>query len=901
METTGVENTDTSRKMRIQASTWFASTLVIILILLFSSTLRHAREQDMIDQHGQQQTVIAKAAAVSVEDLLSNVQKSLLVLSKLPGTKKAKPLETVENMKVIHDSLAGKVRWIARLDEKGVVLSGYPASSAAGVLGESFSEEEFFRAVEKERRPYIGSGHPIGAADQEEKIVVMIGVPKFNAANAFSGVIVAGMPLSVISDLCNRASREVMTHEFWLMDGKGRFFLHPDGRRIGTIADFTSYPTGDEKAETFLTVLGRREAGTGDFLVPAAQGSPQRTIISYAPISLGGEHWTVAFVTPRENVIALLRVTFVNFLFGSLALIAVVIIASAVIVRRSIRGMRFREELKRLRERDQWLEMLLREKKTMEGVVEGSPIPTFVVDKAHKVILWNRACAELTGYEAKEMIGTSRQYVPFYAQERPVIADLILDQDFEGLDRYYGTKMIRASQTIRGAYEARDYYENLGGRRRHLYFLAAPICDEKGSIIAAIETLQDVSREEAMAKNLQEYAKTLHEELLENIRLRKEIGSLYNYLSSIVKSLPDDLYEVGEDGTARCVGEERPSGHGPCGTGQGVPLATLFPPEHRDLVLLKWEEARKGLASPYEIEERIGGEAKRHLLITTTPIRGSASHLLVVRDVTELKNLEKMYYESQKLAAVGQLSAGIAHEVRNPLSSIKMSLQILEKRMQPQGNDLKRFRIARKEVEHLEQLVKDVLIYAKPSAPRKMPVDARKIVEGAFAMAEKTLSEHPVRMETDYAEGLPRVEVDAEMMKQAFLNLVLNAIDAMAPDGLLKISVVRGTDDRFVTFAFEDNGCGIAEEDLHRVFDPFFTKKQYGTGLGLTQVKKIVEMHGGRVGIVSGAGRGCRVIVDLPVADRPGERDGVKGVAVAGSRKSAGAEGIEHGQDSDHR
>ena len=875
METAGVENTDASRKMRIQASIWFASTLVIILILLFSFTIRHAREQDMIDQYGQQQTVIAKAAAVSVEDRLLNVQKSLLVLSKLPGVRKMKPLKTLENMRVMYDTLAGNVRWIARLDEKGLVLSGYPVLPAESMVGKSFPEEEFFRAVEKDRKPFIGSSRPIAATDHAEKVVLMVGVPKFNRANDFTGVILAGMPLSVISDLCNRASREIMTHEFWLMDGKGRFFLHPDGRRIGTVADFQSYRKGKETAETFLEVLRRGEAGTGDFLVPDEQGNGQRAIISYAPISLGKDHhWTVAFITPRETVISLFRVTFVNFLFGSLALIVVVIIASSIIARRRIRGMQFREELKRLRERDQWLEMLLHEKKTMEGIVEGTPIPMFVVDKDHEVILWNRACAELTGLDAKEMIGKNRQYLPFYTEERPVIADLILDQDFEGLSRYYGTKMIRASQTIRGAYEARDFFENLGGRKRHLYFLAAPIYDEKGNIIAAIETLQDVSREEAMAKNLQEYAKTLHEELLENIRLRKEIGSLYNYLSSIVKSLPDDLYEVGEDGTARCVGEKRSSGQGICEGGQGVPLAMLFPPEHRDLVLSKWEEAKRRLASHYEIEEKIDNITKRHLLITTTPIKGSTSHLLVVRDVTELKNLEKMYYESQKLAAVGQLSAGIAHEVRNPLSSIKMSLQILEKRMQPQGNDLKRFKIAQKEVEHLEQLVKDVLIYAKPSAPHKAPADARKIVEGAFAMAEKYLSEHPVRIETNFAAALPPVDVDVEMMKQAFLNIVLNAVEAMPADGFLKISAFRGTEDRFVTVEFEDNGCGIEEADLPHVFNPFFTKKQYGTGLGLTQVKKIIDMHGGRVRMVGRAGKGCRVIVYLPVVD---DRDGAAG------------------------
>jgi len=186
--------------------------------------------------------------------------------------------------------------------------------------------------------------------------------------------------------------------------------------------------------------------------------------------------------------------------------------------------------------------------------------------------------------------------------------------------------------------------------------------------------------------------------------------------------------------------------------------------------------------------------------------------------------------------------------------------------MKPQGNDLKRFQIARREVEHLEQLVKDVLVFAKPSAPRKEAVDVRKILESALAMAEKHLSERNVRIETSFEEGLPFVDADAGMMEQAFLNVCLNAVDAMTPDGTLRISAVRGTDGRTVVIEIEDDGCGIDEADLPHVFNPFFTKKQYGTGLGLTQVKKIVEMHGGSVNIVSREGAGCRVVITVPQA-----------------------------------
>ena len=118
----------------------------------------------------------------------------------------------------------------------------------------------------------------------------------------------------------------------------------------------------------------------------------------------------------------------------------------------------------------------------------------------------------------------------------------------EDLNKYYGDKKVKKAEKLLGAYEATDHFDNLGGRSRIMYFLAAPIYDEKGEIIAAIETLQDISREREMTKSLSEYAETLQNELIENIELRKQIEDLYNYLQSIVNSLPDKIYEMDENG-----------------------------------------------------------------------------------------------------------------------------------------------------------------------------------------------------------------------------------------------------------------------------------------------------------------------------------------------------------------
>ncbi|MGC9976419.1 MAG: PAS domain S-box protein [Syntrophales bacterium] len=517
----------------------------------------------------------------------------------------------------------------------------------------------------------------------------------------------------------------------------------------------------------------------------------------------------------------------------------------------------------------EYAEFLSKEKRTVEGMIEGSPIPTFVIDRQHKIIFWNHACTELTGYDSKDMVGTDSQYLPFYPERRPVIADLIVDNDIEELDKYYGKKSVHKSRVVEGAYEASDFFENLGGKSRHLYFLAAPIYDEKGEIIAAIETLQDVTKEEELTKNMKEYAESLSNEIYELIRLRTDLQELSNYLQSILDSSPDRIFAISAEGIINYVSRlSSVDDASILRQMKGRHFTEFVIPEYREFMLAKWEEVNKGIHKPFEIEATTRYGWKRNLLITTAPIKGTDRYIVVQRDITEHKNLEKKFYESQKLAAVGQLSAGIAHEVRNPLSSIKMSLRILEKRLNPSGNDLKRFKIAEKEVEHLEKIVNDILIYAKPTGPERKPLDIGSFIEGSLSMVEKELSDKKIQVELHNDKNIPAVEIDSAMLRQAFLNIYLNAIDAMEEGGRLRIrSKFVADGDRHVVVEIEDSGYGIDAEDMPHLFNPFFTRKRYGTGLGLTQVKKFIDLHHGSIEIFSRKGEGTKVVVTLPLEE----------------------------------
>jgi two-component system sensor histidine kinase HydH len=149
--------------------------------------------------------------------------------------------------------------------------------------------------------------------------------------------------------------------------------------------------------------------------------------------------------------------------------------------------------------------------------------------------------------------------------------------------------------------------------------------------------------------------------------------------------------------------------------------------------------------------------------------------------------------------------------------------------------------------------------------PRKETADIRKVVRHALALGEKGIADKKIQVQTRFADAVPLLQIDAAMLEQAFLNLILNAVDAMGEGDLLTVSATAVDDGiPLVEVEIADNGCGIDEKDMPHLFNPFFTRKKYGTGLGLTQVKKIVDLHQGIVDIFSTKGEGTRVRIRFP-------------------------------------
>jgi len=265
---------------------------------------------------------------------------------------------------------------------------------------------------------------------------------------------------------------------------------------------------------------------------------------------------------------------------------------------------------------------------------------------------------------------------------------------------------------------------------------------------------------------------------------------------------------------------------------------------------------------------------KLHLGFSSSLLRNAVGEpdgaILIFQDLTRVVAMEEQLRRSERLSAVGQLAAGLAHEIRNPLASLSGAIELLAGDLPAEDTSSRRlFRIVERETQRLDRLVSEFLSYARSGPGRREPVELRGLIEELAQLLSRG-DHHAISVEN----ALPRellAEGDPDRVRQVFWNLLLNAAQAEPADGRVTISggVCAGTDaddSSEIEVVVSDTGRGIPNDLLERVFEPFFTTKPRGTGLGLATVYKLVEAGGGQIGIESQVGAGTRVRVVLPRA-----------------------------------
>jgi len=375
--------------------------------------------------------------------------------------------------------------------------------------------------------------------------------------------------------------------------------------------------------------------------------------------------------------------------------------------------------------------------------------------------------------------------------------------------------------------------------------------------------------EENKTRDLRELSVQLEEAYQKLEERAIQLINIQDYTQSILRSITSGVITVGPDGS----------------------VATANPAAERMLDMSEFEMVPRPISLLFKTDGGLSGDVEKvlagrlplamreatlvtadgqdvHVQVSTSRMRAVGGTVLgavvTLEDVSDIKALTDQLIRADRLAAMGELTAGVAHEVRNPLGVIRASVQLLEDAQCDAARIEEAAEVIKQEIDRLDKVIKALLDFGRPSKPTLVHADLNSVIEDVVLFTTRFAGQSDVTIEQNLAEDLPRVLGDPDQLKQVFLNLVTNAVQAMATTGGA-IWIHTSPVGDYVSVRVEDNGPGIAERDLTKVFDPFFTKRAEGTGLGLTIVHRIIDEHDGHIEVVSGPEGTC-FTVTLPAA-----------------------------------
>lgn len=554
-------------------------------------------------------------------------------------------------------------------------------------------------------------------------------------------------------------------------------------------------------------------------------------------------------------------------------------------------------------------DMLEKQKIFLEQLIRNAAVPIIVLDESHRIVIWNDAIENISGVSRDGMIGTHRQWVPFYASERPILADLVL---FDSPDDYFELySQVVPSRHVPGALQAEGWYENIGNKRRYILFEASPIFDQHGEKIAAIETLQDMTDQKLLEEELEQSRGEIAAQHTKLDRLFAQVEAAKREWEDTLDCINDIVLMCDTQGNIqRC----------------NVSFNHLTGMEFEQFAGKSWASILYGLG--FVIEDYKNGNGiihdkddKRFFDLRTFPLRNKngfqVGNVVNIRDISEMRavhqELENAYnhlklvqmqaVQQEKMASVGQLAAGVAHEINNPMGFISSNLSSLAKYI----NKIKGFEAALSDLakgagnealltemvkvrksmkidfiledmesllaesldgaERVRRIVQDLKSFSHVDEAQWKPISINENLDSTLNMVRNEIK-YVADVIREYGE-IPQVTCRPQQINQVFMNILVNAAHAIEGHGTITVQTRQECDQVWVTIS--DTGKGIAPEHLNRIFEPFFTTKDVGkgTGLGLSICYDIVHKHAGEISVASTPGIGTTFTIKLPIVPPP--------------------------------
>jgi PAS domain S-box-containing protein len=425
-----------------------------------------------------------------------------------------------------------------------------------------------------------------------------------------------------------------------------------------------------------------------------------------------------------------------------------------------------------------------------------------------------------------------------------------VEQNIKALEKFFGDKNLKSSSILPGAYEAYEHFENFRGRERYLYHTASPIYDETGRIQGAVQVILDVTKREQLARELtdsEEKFRRLVETSLDGIVLHRDMKLLYVNRACLEMF----NYPKSDEMLNRS-------------------LAQFVDPQYRPLVA-RWQtqlQRRPGTPRIFEMKgvRKDGSTFDLEGVSFPATYEGKPAIQTHIRDITHKKHLEEHLSRTEKLAALGQLAAGVAHEINNPLGGILVYSYLLLEDLEAGASERTQVEKIIREATRCKEIIQGLLEFSRNMPSKMVPLNINTILEEVISLVEDHLHFQSIKIIQNFDPHLPPVLGDKNKLEQVFINLLMNSGESMKGEGLLTVSTALAKGGDLLLIRIQDTGPGIPESYLSRLFDPFFTTKEVGkgVGLGLSISYGIIQKHMGRVYVERTGADGTVFAIELP-------------------------------------
>lgn len=565
----------------------------------------------------------------------------------------------------------------------------------------------------------------------------------------------------------------------------------------------------------------------------------------------------------------------------------------------------------------------------LNQIIENDPVATLVMNADHVVTHWNAAAEHLTGISKAAMVGAREAWRPFYASARPILADLIIEGSVDAAMPALYKGLGKKSNLIPNAVEAEDFFPNIGTSGCWLYFSAAPLRNSKGQLVGAIETLQDVTSRRDAEDALRRQQLALEWSVAERTA---EVRAQHRQIEALLENAPIGIVQI-QDGLISRLNDTFVDMF----ELQTLPIEELrvdhiFASRDDYDFIRKMSRPMLKAGSAFNYEARMkthlgnfrwiqligypaqpgaGDESSWWLLLDRTDIKTAHENLQHnfdrIKEINaRLEEAQNQLLQSEKMASIGQLAAGVAHEINNPLGFVSSNIgalgryskdllevgriaeDLLKSHDQPSekmpwatladvfgrfdfeflAEDLPNLLSETEDgLNRVKRIVQDLKDFSRVDHDEWAEADINQGLDSTLNVVRNEVK-YKAEVIKNYA-ALPRVKCLAAQINQVFLNLIVNAAQAIQEKGRIVLQTeLRGD---WIVVSVSDSGCGMSEEVKHRIFEPFYTTKPVGqgTGLGLSLSYSIIQKHGGRIEVESSPGIGTTFSVYLPLVQPP--------------------------------